>query len=305
MLLLKDPGAATFFMVLVLIVLFFPSSSDPMAAVPCERLALWPLSEPERYGFRLLSPLLNPLVWIILAAIIWKRLDWGLWFFLVGLFLCGFMVSSDRMPNVRVPPIPAGVLTQIVRKDLRQSLTALDFYCALLITLPCLYLRLTGQLPREARIPLTGLLIVIMSTIPLTLFALDGESGLNRYALWPLPGWKVLAAKAVAYLLPMLLITLPLSPIGGLAGGLVALAVGQFAAVRRFAPQSRWRFRAGSPMGYRLGAFAFSLGEMLSAMGGLVLVTRFGTGWLSACIAIYAVSLWFCGRFWDARVGMA
>lgn len=305
MLLLKDPGAAAFFVVLALVVLFFPSSSDPMASVPRERLALWPLSAPERLGLRLLSPLLNPLVWIILAAIIWKRLDWGIWALVAVLFAGGFIASSYRMPNVWVPRIPAGGLTQIVRKDLRQSLTALDFYCALLIALPCLYFRLIGKLPPDARTVVTGLLIVIMSTIPLTLFGLDGESGMSRYALWPIPGWKVLAAKAVAFLLLMLLVTLPLSPIGGLAGGLVALAVGQFASVRRIASQARWRFRAGSPMGYKLSALGFSLAEMLLAILGLVLVARYGAWWLGACVAIYAGSLWFCGRDWDTRVGMA
>jgi hypothetical protein len=220
---------------------------------------------------------------------IWKRISWGLWTFAAGFFLCGFIGSSLRMPGVWVPKIPLGVLTQIVRKDVRQLLTALDLYCALLIAAPVLYFRLTGKLPESAHVPLTGLLIIIMSTMALTLFGLDGESGMTRYRLWPLAGWRILGAKGIAYLLLMLLVTLPLAPAGGLAGGLIALAVGQFISVEQMIPQSRFRFRASSP-------FAYSLAQMILALFGFAAVAQLGVMWLAPCIAAYAVSLWFCGR---------
>lgn len=298
----QDQGAFFFFMGLIVVVLFLPSSADPMAVVPRERLNLWPLTASERYGLRFLSPLLNPLAWFILAAILWKGVPWLLGMFVVALFACGFIGSSFRMPNVRVPRIPAGVLTQMVRKDLRQSLTALDFYCALLITLPALYLRLTGKLPAAAFLPLTVLVVIVMSTMPLTLFGLDGESGMARYFLWPVPGWVVLSAKGIAYLLLVLLLTLPLSPAAGLAGGLLALAIGQFASVRHADPQSRWRLRACSARGYNgAKAFAYSVVEMILAVSGCVAVVRAGMLWLGACAAIYAISLWLCGRQWALR----
>ena len=284
-----DPAALGFFMSLIVIVLFLPSSSDPMTTIPRERLELWPLTASERYGLRLLSPLLNPLTWVMLAAMIWKGITWGLRAFVGGLFLCGFIGSSFRMPSVWIPEIPAGILTQILRKDLRQFLTALDLYCALLITVPAFYLRLTGQLAFSARIPLTGLLIIIMSTMALTLFGLDGESGMTRYRLYPLSGWQVLVAKAIAYLLLMVLVTLPLSPAGGLAGGLMALTVGQFVSVKQVIEQSRWRFRASSPFGH-------SLAQMFLALLGFSAVTQVGVWCLGPCVAMYAVSLWFCGR---------
>lgn len=284
-----DPAAMGFFMSLIVIVLFLPSSSDPMAAVPRERLDLWPLSASERYGLRLLSPLLNPLTWVMLAVMILKGITWGLRAFLASFFLCGFIGSSFRMPGVWVPPLPAGTLTQMVRKDLRQFLTALDLYCALLIALPASYLRLTGQLSFSARVPLTALLIVILSTMALTLFGLDGESGMARYRLWPISGWQALASKAIAYLFLVALVTSPFSPAGGLAGGLMALAVGQFASVKQAIPQSRWRFRASSPFGY-------SLAQMLLALLGFAAVTQWGVLWLGLCVAVYAASLWFCGR---------
>lgn len=190
-----------------------------------------------------------------------------------------------------------GSLTQMVRKDLRQFLTALDLYCALLVMVPALYLRLTGQLAPSARVPLTALLIIIMSTMALTLFGLDGESGMARYCLWPLPAWRVLAAKGIAYLILILLVTLPLSPAGGLAGGVIALAVGQFVSLKQVIPQSRWRFRASSTFGY-------SAAQMLLALLGLGAVARLGTLCLGPCIAVYAVSLWVCGRHLSFRNGI-
>lgn len=286
---MMDPAAMGFFIVLIAIVLFLPSSSDPMTAVPRERLDMWPLTAWERRGLRMVSPLLNPLTWVMLAGMAWKRVTWGLWAFVASFFLAGFIGSSFRTPGVWVPRIPLGALTQMVRKDLRQFLTALDVYCALLIAVPAFYFRLTGKLPADARVPLTGLVIIIMSTMALTLFGLEGESGMARYRLWPLSGWRVLAAKGIAYLLLMLLLTLPLSPSGGLAGGLIALAVGQWASVRQVIPQSRWRFRASRP-------FAYSLAQMLLALFGFAAVTQLGIVWLGLCFAVYAMSLWICGQ---------
>ncbi len=284
-----DPAAMGFFGSLIIIVLFLPSSSNPLTTVPRERLELWPLRAWERYFLRLLSPLLNPFTWAMLAIMILKGITWGVRAFVAGLFFCGFIGSSFRLPSVWVPLIPAGLLTQVVRKDLRQFLTALDLYCALLIAVPASYLRLSGQLPLSAHVPLTALLIVIMSTMALTLFGLDGESGIARCRLWPLAGWQALAAKAIAYLLLIILVTLPFSPIGGLAGGLMALAVGQFASVKQVILQSRWRFRASSSFGY-------SLIQMFLALLGFAAVTQWGVLWLGPCAAVYAASLWFCGK---------
>ena len=298
LLFMGDPIAMGFFMVLIAIVLFLPSSSDPMTVVPRERLHLWPLTAWERYGLRMVSPLLNPLAWVMLAGMIWKRITWGLWALVASFFLAGFIGSSLRTPGVWVPPIHLGGLTQIVRKDLRQFLTALDLYCALLIAVPALYLRLTGELMTDARVPLTGLVVVIVSTMALTLFGLDGESGLARYRLLPLSGWRVLAAKGIAYLLLVLLVTSPLSPSGGLAGGLIALAVGQFVSVKQVIPQSRWRFRASSQFGY-------SLAQMLLALFGFGAVTQLGISCLGLCAFVYGVSLWICGRHLTAIIMLA
>ena len=293
LLFMSDPAVLGLFMVLIAIVIFLPSSSDPLAAVPADRLGLWPLNKWERLGLRMVSPLLNPLAWLVLAGLLWKRLAWSLSVFVAGLFLAGFAGSAFPAPRIWVPRIPAGRLTHLVRKDLRQFATALDLYCALLIAVPAGCLRLSGELPTGAVVPFTGLVILILSTMALTLFGLDGDAGMTRHGLWALTGWRVLAAKGIAYLLLVLVVTAPLSPGGGLAGGLMALAAGQVVSLKVI-PQSRWRFRASGP-------FGSSVAQMVSAIGGFGLVTQLGLQWIAVCAAVYGLSLWWCGRRMDSR----
>ena len=284
-----DPALLGLFGVLIAIVVFLPSSSDPMTALPPERLKLWPLTRRESFALRLISPLLNPLAWLILAGLAWRRITWGLWALIASFFLGGFFASAFRSPNVWIPRLPLGRLALLVRKDLRQFVTALDVYCALLLSAPALILRWRGQLPPDSLVPLTAILIIILSTMPLTLFGLDGESGMVRYTLWPVAAWRVLVSKGIAYLLLVVIVTAPLSPVGGLAGCLVALAVGQWHASRYLYPQTRWRFRASSP-------FEVSLGQMLLSLLAFALVTQLGPALLVVPLATYGVSLWLCVR---------
>lgn len=278
-----DPGAMVFLLTLIAIVLFLPSSSDPLTAVPRERIELWPLKQWELRALRLITPLLNPLTWLVLATLAWKRIQWGLAAALAALFLTGFLSSRLRPPNPPVPLIPAGRLTYLLRKDLRQMLTALDVYCALLIAAPAAYYRFTGQLPADAHVPLTGLIVLILSTIPLTLFGLDGD-GLTRYQL--LPGSRILpaVAKGLAFTLITLFLTAPLSPTAALGGALIALAAGQPHSVRYPRPQSPWAFRASAP-------FAYSLAQMVAAIAGFAAVAQLGPLLLVPCATIYAASL--------------
>jgi hypothetical protein len=290
-----DPPALVFFLTVMALVLFLPSSGDPMTAVPPERLELWPLTAWERRALRLATPLLNPLTWLLLAGLLWKRVTFGLWAFVTAFFFTGFFGSSVlQAPRVWAPLVPAGRLTWLVRKNLREFLTALDLYCALLIAIPALYLRLTGELPKDAHDPLTMLMIVMPSTMALTLFGLEGEAGMARYRLLPIRGWQVLAAKGAAYLLLVLLVTAPLSPAGGLAGGLVSLATGHWVSIRQKMPQARWRFRASAP-------FSHSLTQMVSSLIAFGFVTRLSLLWLAPCVTGYAISLWLCGRLMDSR----
>lgn len=284
-----DPQAMVLFLVLIGVVVFLPSSADPMTAIPRDRLQLWPLTRAERWALRIISPLLNPLAWVILGGLAYRRITWGLWAVAASLFLSGFLASAARAPIPWIPPIQAGRLTHLLRKDLRQLLTSLDLYCAMLLAVPAGILRLQGKLPPDAHMPLTALITVVISTMPLTLFGLDGDGGKVRHRLWPNAAWLILLSKGIAFLLIVLLVNAPLSPIAGLAGGLMALAIGQPHSLRDTTPQTRWRFRASHP-------FAVSLGQMVASVLALGLVTQLGWPWLAAPILAYAVSLYRCGR---------
>ena len=278
-----DPGAMVFLLTLIAIVLFLPSSSDPLTAVPRDRLELWPLHKWELRTLRFLTPFLNPLTWLILATLAWKRIQWGLAAALLAAFLTGFLSSHLRLPHPPVPAIPAGRLTLLLRKDLRQMLTALDVYCALLIALPSAYYRLTSQLPADAHVPLTGLILLILSTIPLTLFGLDGD-GRTRYRLLPCSPMIPIATKGLAFAILIITLTLPLAPLPALGGALMALALGQYHSLRQPTSQAGWAFRASAP-------FAYSIAEMGAAMTGFAMVAQLGPLLLVPCATIYAVSL--------------
>jgi hypothetical protein len=64
---------------------------------------------------------------------------------------------------------------------------------------------------------MTIMVMLALSTCAQTLFGLDGDGGMTRYRLLPVPGWQILAAKDVPFLLASLVMTLPLAPSAGLA----------------------------------------------------------------------------------------
>jgi hypothetical protein len=293
LLFMSDVSAILFFLVLMCIVLFLPSSGDPMALAPRDRLQLWPLSPREHLWLRLITPWLNPVTWIVLGGLLWKRMTWGLWAFVSAFFLLGFVGSywRGRGPGLTklVPSLIPGPWRQLVRKELRQILCTLDLYCALLIAAPATVLRLRGELPVDSFVPLTMMILVMMSTTALTLFGFDGEHGLTRYRLLPLAGWEILASKGVAFLAVILVLTAALAPVGGLAGGLMLLAAGHGHSVQHMIPQSRWRFRASH-------GFGVGIAQMILAILGCASVTQWRISMLLACAAIYVVSMWWTGR---------
>jgi len=80
------PAAALPFFFLLLLITIFPLSSDPLAKVPPDRRALWPLTQNQRIGLRLASLALSPILWIGLAVLLTTRgWGWALVFLLVAL----------------------------------------------------------------------------------------------------------------------------------------------------------------------------------------------------------------------------
>jgi len=289
--------AGTFIYLIVGLVMLVPMSADPLRKIPPSRLALWPLERRERWMLRGLSPWLNPITWGVVGLAVWAlrgRATAGLLGVGVGLFAAGFALSDAPMPRGfgmwrRVPHFP-GPLNQLLRKNLRELLSTLDFYCALLLSVSLLVYRLLAlPLPHEAFLAMTLLIVLALSTYTQSLFGLDGEGGLSRYRLLPLAGWQLLMAKDGAFLAAALVLTLPGAPLVGLAAGLMALATGHGPTVDRSAAQVRWRFTTGSSVMYGLYQ-AIAMGLAGSA------VFFHGAWLLAACAAIWAGTVWWYGR---------
>lgn len=291
--------AGTFIYLLLGLILLFPLSTDPLRKVPASRLALWPLDQRERWTLRLASPWVNPMSWLLAAGAAFVargKVSVGLWGAVAGLIVAAFVISALPWKAVRgswrpMPQFP-GALNHLIRKNLREMLSTLDFYCALLLSLAALAFRVWGKLPEEAMLPMTALMAIALSSFAQCLFGLDGDSGLERYRLMPVRGWQVLAAKDAAYLALAIPLALTLSPVAGAAGALAALAVGHQATVKRQKPQARWRFSAGAPLMEGLTQAALIAMAASAVMHSL---------WFApVCVAAWAASLWWYGRMWDS-----
>jgi hypothetical protein len=288
---LGDPGPFVALSSFIGLILFIPMSADPLRVLPRDRLSLWPLSTGERRWLRILSPWLNPVLWLIAALAIWKHVSLDLWALAAGVFAIGFLLPSLPVARRgmwrRVPNFP-GPLNHLIRKNLREALSTLDFWCSAVVSAFCLGIRAAGLLPAEALLPLTIVVMLAFSTYTQTLFGLDGDGGMTRYRLLPVAGWQILAAKDVPFLLGAVLVTLPLIPVAGLAAALSALAMGHHASVTRRSAQMRWRFSSGV-------SFGSSIFEV-AVMSGAAAAVRTMPFLLIVCAGVYAWSTWWYGR---------
>src|ERR1035441_4356531 len=224
--------AGTFLFLIMGLVILFPLSTDPLRKIPASRLALWPLERREQWVLRAVSPWVNPMTWVIAALALWAArgsVTVGLWGLAAGLFAAGFAISELPLPSGaamwrRMPHFP-GPLDQLIRKNLREMLSTLDFYCALLLSASAGIYRFVGPaVPAEAFMAMTVLVVVALSSYAQCLFGLDGAGGWSRYRLLPVRGWQILAAKDAAFLLVAAVLVAPLAPLAGMGAALVALA---------------------------------------------------------------------------------
>lgn len=298
----QPPKSAEPFFLLLGFLLLFPLSADPLGKIPASRLALWPLSSGQRVGLRLASLLLSPITWIGLLILLRTARP------LAAIAFCAFAVTMQvtmalgrylvrRDPHwdlLRYVPRFPGRLGGLVRKDLRELLSLLDPYAALLIAAGGAAYRVFAAHPDPDAFAITGLLVALtLSTYAQSLFGLDLGSGMTRYHLLPLRGWEALAAKDAAFLGVLLVLLLPLDPGPGLTFGFAALALGHHSSVLLELPQQRWRFTGGRML--PVGA--------LQAVGGMALgfaEHQRGPFVLAAAAALYGASLWYYGRRWDA-----
>jgi hypothetical protein len=228
-------------------------------------------------------------VWAVRHALTWQLLG-----AVVGLFALGFVLSDvgggawDALAR-RVPGI-GGLLGELVKKNLRQMISTLDFWCALVLSVATTIYRLVDRtLPPEAFLLMSLLVMLALSSYAQCLFGLDGAGGLTRYALLPLRGWQILLAKDAAFLIVAVVLTAGFSPLAGLAAALIVLAVGHDPSVKHMRPQVRWRFSTGASLGNGVvQVFAMSI----AANG----VARTSVLLLGPCAALYGISVWWFGR---------
>ena len=288
-------SAGAFLYLIMALVMFFPMSTDPLRKIPPSRLNLWPLSSRERWVLRVASPWLNPLTWILAGLAVWAargKVTFGLWAAAAGVFVIGFIAPSFPLAPRKgawhhIPAFP-GPLNHLIRKNLRELLSTLDFYCALVLSATVAGFRLAGKLPAEALLPMTVLVVLALSSYAQSLFGLDGDQALTRYRLFPLRGWQLLAAKDTPFLLAALVLTLSMAPLPGMTAAVMALTVGHASSVNERREQVRWRFSSGASFGPSLLQVA-----LLAIAAGTVQTYPLA---ILAVIGAYLGSTWWFGR---------
>ena len=303
LLLLQEAGI--FIYALLAIVIIFPLSSDPMCKIPYSRLSCWPLTRQEHWWLRLASPWVNPMAWVIASLVIWVplgKITLGLSLLLAGLATSAFVLSGLPGPiapaiSLRVPKLP-GPFGPLVRKDLRHILSTLDFHLAALLSASTAVVRLIGvDLSSEALAILTVMEVLALSTYTQSIFGLDGPSGLVRYRLFPLPGWKILLGKDFALMLACACLMLPLEPLTGLGALLVSLSIGRHRSVFSPRPQPPWRFCRGAPF------LPHGLIQTIGIAGAASAISFLSPFSLVPCIAAWILSTWVYGRRLDDGIG--
>ncbi|MBI4904222.1 MAG: hypothetical protein HY820_11335 [Acidobacteria bacterium] len=293
LLFMSDAKAFVSLNVILLITLFFPLSTDPLRKIPASRLAAWPLRRGELRGLRLITPWLNPITWVLASLVLLRTVSMGLWATLAGLFAFGFVMPSLRLGGHGrlwpMPPFPTrfGVL---VKANLRQMLATLDFYCALLLACGAAVYRFSGAMPVEARVPLTLLIVLALSSYAQSLFGLDGTGAMTRYRLLPLRGWQVLLAKDAVVVAVDVLLCLPLAPLPALSAALMGLALGHGPSVRARRPQTRWRFTAAT-------SFGPGIVQVILMILAATATAFASVGVVAGCGVLWGVSLWRGGRW--------
>jgi len=301
----QPPKSAEPFFVLLGFLLLFPLSSDPLGKIPPARLALWPLTGGQRLGLRFASVALSPIAWIGILILLKTARP------LVALAFCGLAAGvqvaaalgrrvARRDPHwdlLRLIPQFPGRLGGLVRKNMREMLSLMDPYAALLLSLGGGAYRVFGAHPDPAAFAIVGLLVALtMSTYAQSLFGLELGSGMTRYRLLPLGGWEILLAKDSAFLAVLFVLLLPLDSGPGMTFGLAALALGHHSSVLLELPQQRWRFTGGRLL--PVGA--------LQALGGMALgflEYERGLAVFALTAVVYLASLYYYGRRWERRAG--
>jgi hypothetical protein len=177
----------------------------------------------------------------------------------------------------------------LVRKDVRQILTVLDAYAAIIFSLGGCCYRFLYAHPQADAYPIFAILIaLVLSTYAQCLFSLDGPDGTARYGLLPIAHRQALLAKDAAFGAVLTILVLPLDLDVGLTFGLAALAIGHYPSATLRLPVERWRFTGGR---VKYGVVQMILGTALA-----VAESRQRGPFLATAAAAYAASVYWCPR---------
>ncbi len=299
----QPPKSAEPFFLLLGFLLLFPLSADPLRFIPPSRLSLWPLTFRQRVSLRMASLILSPVTWagvliLLKTASIAVAVGFCAFAVLVQIAaaLARYAVRRNRHWDLLrdIPRFP-GRLGALVRKDLREMLSVLDPYAAVILSLGGAAYRMWGRHADPMAFSILGLLVALaLSTYSQSLFGLELGSGLTRYHLLPLAGWQILLAKDIAFLALLFVLLLPLDKGPGMTLGLAALAIGHYSSLSFELPHQRWRFTGGRvwPAGTLQAAGGTALG-FLEHQRGIVVLAFTAAGYLA--------SLWYFGWRWDRR----
>lgn len=291
--------AALPFILLLGFPLLFVLSRDPMHKVPASRLALWPMTHKQHLTLRLTALIVSPVLWIALIVLLATRsFVWMVLFLGAAVVIAAVSVVGRRIairlrqakPRVWIPLLP-GATGSLISNHLRQILTQLDIYVALLLSVGILVHRVFSPNGAGNAMRIAALLIALaFSTYAQCLFGVDSDSALSRLRLFPLRGWRIILAKDASYLALLTLLLLPAEVVSGLVFGLTALIVGRYPAVVYQTLQQRWRFTGGS--------MKFSIVQILAGTG-LALFAADHAWVLPVAVLVWIVSIIPAGWYWD------
>lgn len=294
-----QPESAGFFFLILLVVLIFPLSADPMQKIPLDRRATWPLLPWEWRSIRLASLTLSPISWVAAVLILAKVSRTGGLLLLPAGAVLQLLNSLVKRSLQRLPkanwlywiPAPPGIIGAIMRLQWRGILRTLDPYVALVLALSTTLFSLFTKLDPAAPRIMSLVVTLALSTQTQVLLGMDG-AGAERYRQLPIRGWQLLLAKDLAFLALLALLVLPLDPFSGLTAGLIALTLGHHRSVMQILPQTPWRFTSGVlfPDGLLQTVLLFAGGNVVREQG----------LWLVAlCLSAWLASLLIYGWQWD------
>lgn len=301
-----QPAGAAVFLFLFGGLIFLLSSEDPIRKIPPERLALWPLTKGQRAVTHIGALALSPVIVLaVVLGIVTRRWRESLGFVAATILIQAVYLLSSSLHHRRpaldlrllLPKLP-GSFGGFITLHLRAMFLLLDTYIALVLTVGAqAYVHFAPHPDRSALSVVAMLSGLILSTHSQNLFGLDGADAPTRYRLLALPGWYVLLAKDLAYLLLLFVITVTTNPVIGLTVGLITLAIGHQRSVMEPSRQRRWRFAGGQLF---LPGF---LQIAASFMFGTNLMNNFSPVWIVAALVAWLGSLWYYGRELSAAGG--